>query len=90
MYVVRFAERVDRDEVARRLHDAGIESKPYFPPIHLLPFYREMYGYKPGDFPVTERVAGSTLALPFHGKLTEEEIDTVCKTVKEAIPSARR
>jgi len=89
VYVVRFGERVDRDEVARRLHDKGIESKPYFPPIHLLPFYREMYGFKPGDFPITERVSGSTLALPFHGKLTEEEIDTVCKAVKGAIGSAR-
>jgi len=89
VYVVRFGERVDRDEVARRLHDKGIESKPYFPPIHLLPFYREMYGFKPGDFPITERVSGSTLALPFHGKLTEEEIDTVCKAVKGAIASAR-
>lgn len=90
VYVVRFAERVDRDEVSRRLHDAGVSSRPYFPPIHLLPFYRKRFGFKPGDFPITERVSGSTLALPFHGKLTEEEIDTVCKAVKEAIPSARR
>jgi len=90
VYVVRFAAGIDRDEVSRRLHDAGVESRPYFPPIHLLPFYREKFGYKPGDFPITERVSASTLALPFHGRLTEGERDRVCDAVEEAIPRAKK
>jgi len=90
VYVVRFAEEVDRDEVSRRLEKGGVASRPYFPPIHLLPFYRERFGFKPGDFPLTERVSASTLALPFHGNLRDEEIEAVCEAVKEAVPRAKK
>ena len=58
-------------------------SRPYFPPIHLQPFYQERFGYREGDFPVTERVARSTLALPFHGGLGEDEVAYVCHLSKQ-------
>jgi len=46
------------------------------------PFYKEMFGYKEGDFPVCERVAARTIALPFHNALTEKEVDYVVETLK--------
>lgn len=63
----------------------GIGCRPYFTPIHLQPFYREMFGYKPCDFPVTERIASSTISLPFHNNLPDEEIDYVVEKVREGI-----
>ncbi len=90
VYVVRFARGIGRDEVRRSLEEVGVESRPYFPPIHLLPFYRERFGFEEGDFPIAEEVARSTLALPFYGSLTEEEVDTVCDAVKEAIARLKR
>ena len=63
----------------------GVPSRTYFSPIHLQPFYREAYGYRVGDFPVTERVAASTLALPFSPRLTDEEIRYVTDAVVEAV-----
>jgi perosamine synthetase len=85
VYVVRLDAGIDRDAVMARLHERGIACRPYFTPIHLQPFYVERFGYRPGDFPVTEAVASSTLALPFHNHLDEEKVDLVCDRLVEAI-----
>jgi perosamine synthetase len=81
LYVVRLDARIDRDRLIGQLEAAGVSSRPYFSPIHLQPFYRERFGHRPGDFPVTERVASTTLALPFSSRLTDDEIDRVCQAL---------
>jgi len=85
LYVIRLWPEVDRERVMARLEEKGVPSRPYFPPIHLQPFYRERFGFQEGDFPLTERVSRSTLALPFYGGLDEESVDYVCEALKEAI-----
>lgn len=87
VYVVRLAPGVDRDAVMARLAEHGVSSRPYFSPIHLQPFYMDDFGCREGDFPVTEAVARSTLALPFYGNLGESEIEHVCRTLKAALNS---
>ncbi len=77
--------RDDRDRVILELRRRGVSCRDYFPPIHLEPFYVEMFGYKAGDYPVTEKVAGLTIALPFYNNLAEKEIDFVCKKLEEII-----
>jgi len=89
VYVVRFAPGVDRNRVMSLLEERGIPSRPYFTPIHLLPFYRQRFGYTPGDFPVTERVSASTLALPFFGNMPEKQVSAVCDILQEVIVQAR-
>ena len=79
--IVRLDPGINRDGVIDRLAERGIPSRAYFSPLHLQPLYRALYGHREGDFPVTERVARSTIALPFHNRLTEEEVDTVCRTL---------
>lgn len=78
IYVVRLANQIDRQQVMAKLEQQGIPSRPYFSCIHLQPFYQKKYGFKTGDFKVAESVARSTLALPFHGNMSEAEIDYVC------------
>ena len=85
VYVVRLAPRHDRDRVIRELEARGIPARPYFPPIHLQPFYRGRFGLRPGDFPVTEAAGASCLALPFFGTMREEQVDTVCGALAEAL-----
>ena len=85
VYVIRLERGIDRDRVIRFLREGGIECKPYFTPIHLQPFYKKMFGYKEGDFPVTEDVTGRTIALPFFNNLKEEQIDYVVEKLKEGI-----
>jgi len=72
----------DRDRIVHTLREQGVGSSNYFPPIHLQPFYVEQFGYSPGDFPVCEALCERTVALPFHGRLTEREVDTVCKELR--------
>ncbi|MEP6468470.1 MAG: DegT/DnrJ/EryC1/StrS family aminotransferase [Chloroflexota bacterium] len=84
LYVVRLDARIDRDRLIGQLEAAGVASRPYFSPIHLQPFYRERFGHRPGDFPVTERVASTTLALPFSSRLTDDEIDRVCDALVDS------
>ncbi len=84
VYVVRLAPEIDRDRVIGRLAERGVPARPYFTPLHLQPFYRTTFGWKPGDFPVAERVAASTLALPFSSRHTDEEVRYVADALAEA------
>jgi perosamine synthetase len=85
VYVVRLERGIDRNKVIKFLNEEGVQCKPYFTPIHLQPFYRKMFGYKEGDFPVTEDVAGRTIALPFFNNLKEEQIDYVVGKLRKGI-----
>jgi len=85
VYVIRLGKGIDRDKVIKYLNEKGIQCKPYFTPIHLQPFYRKMFSYKEGDFPVTEDVTGRTIALPFFNNLKEEQIDYVVEKLQEGI-----
>jgi dTDP-4-amino-4,6-dideoxygalactose transaminase len=81
VYVVRLDARVDRDALMAGLAEDGIPTRPYFVPIHLQPFYRQQFGYEAGDFPITEGVAASTLALPFFTDMSETQVDYVCDRI---------
>lgn len=85
VYVVRLPPGIDRDIVMDELGKRGIPSRPYFTPIHLQPFYARMFGYRLGDFPVTERVADCVLALPFYGGMEDEKVDHVCENLRDVI-----
>ena len=85
VYVVRFVAGIDRDELARRLGERGIPARPYFLPIHLQPYMAAQFDYRPGDFPVTEDLGRRGLALPFSGVMSEEQVETVCRALRELI-----
>lgn len=88
VYVVRVAPQIDRQKLSALLDDVGIPSRPYFAPIHLQPFMIDRFGYKPGDFPITEDIGRRGLALPFSGVMTQDEVDLVCSELKKALPKA--
>jgi perosamine synthetase len=88
VYVVRVKPPADRNEIMRKLAEAGIPSRPYFTPIHLQPFYCQRFGYQLGDFPVTEYLGSVSLALPFSGVMTEEQVDYVCQMLRLALDQA--
>lgn len=88
VYVIRFSAGIDRDRVMDFMHQRGIDCRPYFQPIHLQPFYRDLFGYREGDFAVCENEAKSTLALPFFNNLSASQIDYVVEKLQEAIKSS--
>ena len=85
VYVVRIKPPANRDEVMRRLAEVGIPSRPYFTPIHLQSFYRDKFGYQRGDFPITEYLGDVSLALPFSGIMTEDQVDYVFNALKKIL-----
>jgi perosamine synthetase len=85
VYVVRFSARIDRDQVAKKLDEAGIPARPYFLPIHLQPYMVERFGFQPGDFPITEDLGRRGLALPFSGVMSEAQVETVCRALAEVL-----
>lgn len=85
VYVVGLPERADRDAVLGELRDRGIESKAYLPCIHLLPFYRERFGFRGGEFPVAERAAAGSVALPFFTTMSDGQVDRVCDALAAAL-----
>jgi dTDP-4-amino-4,6-dideoxygalactose transaminase len=85
VYVIRLRAPARRDQVIRELERRGIPARPYFPPIHLLPFYRARFGFKPGDFPHAELAGESCLALPFFSGMREEQVDMVCGALEEVL-----
>ncbi len=85
VYVIRLAPRINRDHVMEELARRGIPSRPYFTPIHLQPFYRARFGYREGDYPVTESVAKGVLALPFYGGMPEEQVEYVCQNLRGVV-----
>ncbi len=87
VYVTRFSPDVDRDGLAQALGKRGIPARPYFIPIHLQPYMVARFGYRPGDFPITEDLGRRGLALPFSGVMSEGQVDEVCRVLGEILAS---
>ena len=86
VFVVRLAKGFtteQRDRILKQMLNRNIQVSNYFPPVHLMPFIAEKFGYKSGDFPITESASKRTIALPFHNHLTKDQVATVCITLKQ-------
>jgi perosamine synthetase len=93
VYVVRLQDEFNqthRDQVLEKLRERGIGCNCYFSPIHLQPFYQSAFGYKPGCFPVTEKVAARTIALPFFTEMSEAQVQYVTENLKASLDGLRQ
>jgi perosamine synthetase len=89
VYVVQLPPRVDRDETVRALAAVGVPSKPYFPAVHLMSFYRERFGHREGEFPVCEDVAARSIALPFFPQMIESQVERVTEALHAVLDAVR-
>jgi perosamine synthetase len=85
VYTVQLPRGADRRHVIDHLAGMGIQSKAYLPCIHLMPLYRERFGFKGGEFPIAEGVAGRSLALPFAPGMSEAEVERVSGALADAL-----
>jgi perosamine synthetase len=85
VFVVQLPSDADRDATVHALRERGVQSKPYLPAIHLMSFYRERFGHRRGEFPVCERVADASLALPFFPQMTREQVERVAGAVRAVL-----
>lgn len=82
VYVVTLAEDWDRDQVIPRLEAMGIPARGYFSPVHTQPYIQARFGDLRGTLPGTEALARRTLALPFHTRMSREEVLMVVEVLR--------
>lgn len=85
VYVITLGEGFSREPIMEAMAEEGIPTRAYFSPIHLQPYIQKLLKTHEGMLPTTESIAKRTIALPFHGKMAEKEVQTVVEALKEAI-----
>lgn len=88
VFVIRLTDRyteAHRNRLLNMMLERGIQVSNYFPPVYLQPFIAEQYGYRQGDFPVTDFISSRTMALPFYNNLPEESIRFVCDELRHCL-----
>jgi perosamine synthetase len=81
LYSVLLPPGLDREMLQKRMKEEyDIEvSWSYFPPLHLMPVFRKLYGGRPGDLPVSEDVLARTLCLPIHPLIDTDDAGCVAR-----------
>jgi dTDP-4-amino-4,6-dideoxygalactose transaminase len=70
-----------RQQLIAEARRQGVEMSVNYSPIHLFTWYREQFGYKPGDFPIAEYCGANVVSLPFYPAMTDEDADYVVEVV---------
>jgi dTDP-4-amino-4,6-dideoxygalactose transaminase len=84
LYVLRLdLEQLEltRNEFISELHDRNIGCSVHFIPVHLHPYYRDKYRYRPEDFPVANREYQRVVSLPLSPRMTDRDVDDVIEAV---------
>jgi dTDP-4-amino-4,6-dideoxygalactose transaminase len=77
--------RIDRAQFIVELKERGIASSVHWLPLHMHPYYRDTYGYRPGDFPTAAALYPQLVTLPLYPDLSEEDVRQVCEAVKKIL-----
>jgi perosamine synthetase len=72
-----------RDEMMDWLQERGVHTRPGTHAVHMLGLYRERYSLEADDFPAARDCAGSTLALPLHNRMSEDDYRYVVEALHE-------
>ena len=81
---------IDRARFIEELRALNIGSSVHFIPVHLHPFYRDKYGYKPEDYPIAYREYMRMVSLPLSPSLTDDDVDDVVEAVTAIVERHRK
>jgi dTDP-4-amino-4,6-dideoxygalactose transaminase len=81
---------IDRARFFDELKARKIGASVHFIPLHLHPYYRETYGYKPDDFPIAFREYKREISLPIYSKMTDGDVQDVIDAVTDVVGRYRR
>lgn len=76
---------IDRDEFIEALNERNIGTSVHFIPVHLMSAYKERFGYKFGDFPMTESWFTDILSLPLYPSMSNEDVESVIQVIRDVI-----
>jgi perosamine synthetase len=82
--------RISRQDFIKALKSQNIGTSVHFIPLHLHPFYRDTFGYRPADFPQATAVFERIVSLPIYPKMTERDVDHVIDAIKKLVREYRR
>ncbi|MGQ9631693.1 MAG: DegT/DnrJ/EryC1/StrS family aminotransferase [bacterium] len=88
LYTIRLRPgtlRIDRDDFIEALRLENVSANVHFIPVHVHPYYRETFGYRPEDFPVSWEVYRRTVTLPLNVKMTEADVGDVIAAVRKIV-----
>jgi dTDP-4-amino-4,6-dideoxygalactose transaminase len=68
----------------------NIETSIHFIPLHLHPYYRDKFGYKPADFPNASSAFERIVSLPIYPRMTEADVESVIGAVRKIVKQTRR
>jgi dTDP-4-amino-4,6-dideoxygalactose transaminase len=88
LYVIRLRVerlRIGRNQFIEELKTRQIGTSVHYLPVHMQPFYRDKYGYRPEDCPVAADAFSRMLSLPLHPGLTDQDVDDVCEAVEALV-----
>jgi dTDP-4-amino-4,6-dideoxygalactose transaminase len=88
LYVARVAGNgasEGRDALIDGLKQRAIGSSVHFIPIHHHPYYRETFGWAPGDFPHADHAFETMVSLPLYTRMTDADVDRVVAAVKQIV-----
>lgn len=93
LYVLRLnleTLKIDRDMFIEELKDRNIGTSVHFIPIHLHPYYRKKYGFKPEDFPVAYSNFQRIISLPLYPRMSDQDVSDVIEAVLDVAEKYRR
>ena len=90
VFIVQFKSKELREKVRADLTERGVQTALYFQPIHLEPFYRGRFHYRPGQFPNAEFAGDTCLALPFYNQLDEVDQKYVAECIEDSLVKHRK
>jgi len=93
LFVIRLRPEVlsiDRGDFIEELRKRNIGASVHFIPIHLHPYYRDKYGFRPTDFPVALDSYERMLSLPLNPRLSDADVDDVIEAVHDVVATHRR
>jgi len=76
---------ISRDEFLVKLKEEGIGTSVHFIPLHIQPYYKEKYGYKPDDYAVSYSVFKQIFSLPIYPRMTKHDVNRVVDAVKKIV-----
>ncbi len=74
-----------RDDYLHEIQNKGIGVAVNFRPIHLMTYYKKIYHFKPGVFPIAEKIGDSTITIPLYPKLTHAQVAYVAQMVNQVV-----
>jgi perosamine synthetase len=92
LYVIQLQREgltISRDQFIEALKSQGIGTSVHFIPLHLHPYYRNTFGYVPGDFTNATEAYQRIISLPIYPKMTDADIDHVIGAVRHVVQNYR-